>query len=179
MPIYTKTGDKGKTALFDGTRVLKSSYRVETYGTIDELNSCIGTALAFLPPTLPDIHAALEAIQHDLFEIGSSLAMHSSMPIVGLRMRIQGFETLIDSLTEKLPALTNFILPGGSNAGSQLHLARTVCRRAERRVVALMQTEAIDQETLIYLNRLSDLLFTLARYTNHAEKIPEIVWVKK
>jgi cob(I)alamin adenosyltransferase len=180
MPIYTRTGDKGTTALFDGTRVAKSHERVETYASIDELNSIIGETLAFLPKgKYKDVAKDLEHVQHDLFAIGSALAMPHPIPISGLEKRPKEFEAQIDTLTHKLPELKNFILPGGSKAGSLLHVARTFARRAERKVVKLTEKEEVDQDILIYLNRLSDLLFTLARYINHQEKQKEIKWIKR
>lgn len=180
MPIYTRTGDKGTTALFDGTRVAKSHERVETYAAIDELNSIIGETIAFLPKSaFISIRKELVQIQHDLFAIGSALAMPHPLPVAGIENRPKEFEQQIDELTKKLPELKNFILPGGSKAGSLLHGARTFARRAERRVVALTEKEEVDQEILIYLNRLSDLLFTLARYTNHQQKQKEIKWIKR
>lgn len=180
MPIYTRTGDKGTTSLFDGTRVAKSHERVETYAAIDELNSIIGEAIAFLPKSkVTSLKRDLENIQHDLFSIGSALAMPHPIPVTGLEKRPKEFEEQIDSLTKKLPDLKNFILPGGTKAGSLLHVSRTFARRAERKVVNLTEKEEVDENILIYLNRLSDLLFTLARYINHQEKQREIKWIKK
>lgn len=182
MPIYTRTGDKGKTSLFDGTRVFKSDKRVETYGTIDELNSSIGVAVAEIKDIkrkIENVAEALENIQHDLFAIGSTLATPHPMPVVGLENRPKEFETMIDSMTKKMPELKDFILPGGGKGGALLHVCRTVARRAERQLVALMQKEDIDTAIVVYLNRLSDLLFTMARYVNYLEKKNEIIWVKK
>ncbi len=180
IKIYTRTGDKGKTSLIDGTRVLKSNERVETYGTIDELNSSIGVALAFLSQNkFKQLKKELEQIQHDLFDIGSALSTPDARPIPGLEKRSLDFEKLIDTLTDKLPPLKNFILPGGGKAGSYLHVCRTLARRAERRVVYLMQHEDIDISIMIYLNRLSDLFFTIARYVNYQEKNKEVKWMKK
>ena len=180
MAIYTRTGDKGKTSLFDGTRVLKSNDRVETYGTIDELNSFIGVACAFLSDRKHGIvEKELEKIQHDLFEIGSALALPHALPVTGLDSRPKEFEKLIDDLTEQMPELKNFILPSGGKAGTFLHVCRTIARRAERRVVALLQEESVDEKIVIYLNRLSDVFFTMARYVNFVEKKKEIRWIKK
>lgn len=176
-PIYTKTGDKGKTSLFDGKRVLKSDKKVETYGTIDELNSAIGAASAFVRNRL--IKQALEEIQNDLLEIGSSLAVSSTLPVDQLKNRPVELEKLIDKLTKQLPPLNQFILPGGGKGGSLLHVARTIARRAERRVVGLSKTENVDEVIIIYLNRLSDLLFTMARFVNHKERQKEKIWRKK
>jgi len=175
--IYTRAGDKGKTSLFDGKKVLKSDRKVEAYGTIDELNSLIGTASSFIKIKL--INKELEEIQNDLLEIGSSLAVSSAIPVPQLSNRPEEFEKLIDKLTDQMPVLKEFILPGGSIGSSFLHIARTVARRAERRVVKLSRNEEIDPVILIYLNRLSDLLFTMARYVNFKEKKKEKVWRKK
>ncbi len=185
MPIYTRTGDKGTTSLFDKTRVLKSADRVETYGTIDELNSTIGAAIAHIKDQKSkskdtiNLKKELENIQHDLLEIGSSLANPKALPIKDLNSRPTDFEKVIDKMTAAIPELKNFILPGGGKAGSFLHVARTIARRAERRIVHLIQTEEIDQDVVIYVNRLSDLLFTMARYVNHKEKKKETKWTKK
>jgi cob(I)alamin adenosyltransferase len=177
--IYTRTGDKGKTSLFDGTRVLKSNERVQAYGTIDELNSTIGFAIAALKTKNKKLKVELEKIQHDLFDIGSALAVPHAMPVVGLESRPEDFELLIDAMTAKLPELKQFILPGGGKAGAAFHICRTVARRAERQVVSLMQKEEVDTSILIYLNRLSDLFFTVARFVNHLEKKKEIAWKKR
>lgn len=177
MPIYTRTGDKGKTSLFDGTRVLKSHPRVDAYGTIDELNSVLGLAIAEIKNK--EMRNELEEVQHDLLEIGSALAMPHPLPVIGLEKRVKQFEKSIDEMTEQMPRLKNFILPGGGTAGASLHIARTIARRAERQLVALMQIEEVDQTIVVYLNRLSDLLFTMARYANYLDKQKEIKWVKK
>jgi|ERR1700722_16264676 len=182
MPIYTRTGDKGKTSLFDGTRVLKSHRRVETYGTIDELNSNIGVAIAEIKELglkNKDIVEELEAVQHDLLDIGSALATPHPLPVEGLEKRPKEFEKLIDTLTKQMPEIKYFILPGGGKAGSLLHVARTITRRAERQLVALMQKETVDSTIVMYLNRLSDLFFTLARYVNYKDKKKEVRWIKK
>lgn len=180
MPIYTRTGDKGETSLFDGTRVLKSHPRVETYATVDELNSVLGEALAFLPKaTFKKLAKDIEQIQHDLFAIGSALATPAPLPVTGLDKRPKEFEVLIDEMTKKMPELKNFILPGGGKPGAFLHVARTLARRAERRLVALLEHEEVDPHILKYLNRLSDLLFTMARYVNYQTKQKEIKWIKR
>ncbi|MDP3726913.1 MAG: cob(I)yrinic acid a,c-diamide adenosyltransferase, partial [bacterium] len=168
MSIYTRTGDKGKTSLFSGQRVSKADLRVEAYGTVDELNSAIGVAIAEISNIIhstssgqiSNIKKELVQVQKDLFEIGSALAQAG---IRNLDQRVKDFEKMIDEMTGKLPPLQNFILPGGGGAGSTLHFARTVCRRAERRVVALSKKEKISADIIVYLNRLSDLLFTMAR----------------
>jgi cob(I)alamin adenosyltransferase len=179
MPIYTRTGDKGKTSLFDGTRVLKSHVRVEAYGTIDELNSMLGAAIAQLKPANKSLKIELIKIQHDLLAIGSALATPEPLPVIGLEERAKDFEKLIDAWTKKMPELKQFILPGGSRAASLLHVARTITRRSERQLVALMQKEDIDPEIVTFINRLSDLLFTAARLSNHTEKKKDIHWIKK
>jgi len=176
-PIYTKTGDKGKTSLFDGKRVLKSDKKVETYGTIDELNSAIGVAASFI--NITSINKELEEIQNDLLEIGSSLAVSSTLPTPQIAHRPVDFEKLIDRLTRQMPPLSQFILPGGGKGGSLIHVARTIARRAERRIVELNKTEEIDNTIIVYLNRLSDLLFTIARFVNYKEKKKEKIWRKK
>lgn len=174
--IYTKTGDKGTTALFGGTRVLKSNVRVEAYGTIDELNSVLGVIRVRLSDK--KIAEFVESIQHDLFTIGSTLANPKNKKIEQLPGRIDKFEQQIDEMTDKMPLLRNFILPGGGEVGALFHQARTVCRRAERRIVELMQTDEIDDTITKYINRLSDVLFTLARYVNFTEGKEEIKWIK-
>ncbi len=185
MPIYTRTGDKGKTSLFDGTRVLKSHVRVSTYGTIDELNSMVGVAIAFISgirdqrSEIKEITKELEKIQHDLFDIGSTLATPHPMPVEGLEKRPKEFEKIIDDLTKQMPEIRYFILPGGGKAGAFLHVCRTITRRAERQLISLMQKEEVDENIVKYLNRLSDLLFTMARYVNYKEKKKEIKWIKK
>src|SRR5579862_9172665 len=148
MAIYTRTGDKGKTSLFDGTRVLKSSVRVETYGTIDELNSFVGMARSEVESSKLKVQSekqklvrALEEIQHDLLSVGSTLATPAGMPVIGLEERPGDFEKLIDAMTAAMPELKNFVLPGGGKASASLHVCRVVARRAERRVIGLMQTE--------------------------------------
>lgn len=175
MSIYTRTGDKGKTSLFSGQRVSKADLRVETYGAIDELNSVIGVVLSSKYKVL-SIERELIKIQKDLFEIGSQLANPSAEKVQGLGKRVKEFEKMIDQMTVELPPLENFILPGGGKAGSLLHFARTVCRRAERRAVALSEKEKVSPDIIVYLNRLSDLLFTMARFVNYKEKKKEIVW---
>ena len=182
-PIYTRTGDKGKTSLFDGKRVLKSDKKVETYGTIDELNSALGVASAFIK--IKSINKEIEDIQNDLLEIGSSLAVSQTLPVDQLSKRPEDLENLIDKLTKQLPPLNQFILPGGGKGGSLLHAARTIARRAERRIVDLNKTEEVDEIIIVYLNRLSDLLFTMARFVNFKEKpfgklsASEKIWRKR
>ncbi len=189
LKIYTKTGDKGETSLFGGKRVSKSSLRIEAIGLVDELNSAIGVAIAEIQNSKfkiqnykSKVKSELENIQQDLFEIGSLLAnlgiKNQEFRIKNLERRVNSFERTIDELTEKLPELRNFILPGGGRAGSLLHLARSVCRRAERRIVQLAKKESVEPLILQYFNRLSDLLFTMARFVNYQEKKKEIIWIK-
>ncbi len=176
MSVYTRFGDKGKTSLYGGKTVSKGSLRIDAYGSLDELNSAIGVVLTEIQN--PDIKKELLLIQNDLFAIGASLAtsLENKKLEEYLRKRVKDFEKQIDSLSEKLPELMNFILPGGGKGGSLLHLTRTVCRRSERRVVELSEKESVSKETLIYINRLSDLLFTLARFINYKDKKKEIIW---
>lgn len=179
--IYTRTGDKGKTGLFGGGRVDKAHPRVEAYGEVDELNAAIGWALAVVEDE--EIGRQLATIQPDLFAIGAHLA--TPAPAAGRRRpalpelpeaRIGEFERWIDQADAQLPELKAFILPGGSPGAAALHFARTVCRRAERRVVALAARETVEPAIIIYLNRLSDLLFELARLANHRAGKEDILW---
>ena len=179
MKIYTKTGDSGETSLFDNTRVSKSDTRVDAYGEVDEVNACLGAARA--AGMDDDMAALVESLQKDLFALGARLADPSSRiaprvekAVIG-EAAIERLEHAIDRLEETLPPLRRFILPGGSPAGALLHLARTVCRRAERRVVAL-GTGTVDPVLIVYLNRLSDLLFVMARAVNHRSGVPETEW---
>jgi cob(I)alamin adenosyltransferase len=182
MKIYTKGGDTGETSLFDKTRVSKADGRVDAYGEVDELNAALGVARACLPPEggSHDLTQAVEAIQKDLFGIGAMLADPAAKIAARVTKAHVGdaevarLEALIDRLEEALPPLRRFILPGGGRAGAALHLARTICRRAERRVVAL-GAEA-HPGVIVYLNRLSDLLFVMARAVNHREGVPETEW---
>ena len=179
MKIYTKTGDAGETSLFDNTRVAKSDARVDAYGEVDELNACLGAARAALEDV--DLEQVLVLIQQELFAVGARLADPSARIAARVTKAavsseaIQRLETTIDRLEQELPPLRKFILPGGATAGALLHLARTVCRRAERRVVAL-GTDAVDGAVIVYLNRLSDLLFVMARAANRRAGIIEIEW---
>ena len=181
MKIYTKTGDGGETGLFRGPRVSKNDSRVEAYGNVDECNSLLGIALCFVKH--PEIRTAVERIQQELFEVGADLAtppqeQNDAMLRIGEGMTIR-LENTIDRFERDLPSLTNFILPGGSIGGAFLHNARTVCRRAERSVTTLGQEQKINPEVLRYLNRLSDLLFVLARAENHHAGSPETIWKKR
>jgi len=178
VKIYTKTGDTGETSLFDKTRVSKADARVDAYGEVDELNACLGAARA--AGLDAELSAVLEEIQKELFAIGARLAdpLHRIAPRVTkaelVDAQVARLETIIDRLTTELPPLRRFILPGGGQGGSLLHLARTVCRRAERRIVAL--ASPVDPIVVIYLNRLSDLLFVMARAANHRSGAPETEW---
>jgi cob(I)alamin adenosyltransferase len=177
--IYTRTGDTGETSLFDQSRVSKADPRVDAYGEVDELNACLGAARA--AGLDADLGGLLDTIQRDLFAIGSRLADPSSriaprMTKVGLGDdEVARLEQAIDTIEAGLPPLRRFILPGGTLAGALLHVARTVCRRAERRAVGL-GTEAVDPQIVVYLNRLSDLLFVLARAANHRAGQPDTEW---
>jgi cob(I)alamin adenosyltransferase len=179
VKIYTRTGDTGETALFDNSRVSKADPRVDAYGEVDELNACLGTALA--AGMNRDVATIVETIQKDLFAVGARLADPSSRIADRVTKAavttdsISALEVAIDRLETELPPLKRFILPGGSPAGALLHLARTVCRRAERRVVAL-GPDAVEPGVIVYLNRLSDLLFVMARAVNHRAGIPETEW---
>lgn len=173
MRIYTRTGDQGETGLFGGKRVSKASLRIEAYGTVDELNSLLGLVAAEAKDA--QIKTLLERIQNELHIVEAELANPSES--AGPRIQAQhvtALETQCDLLEAELPPLKRFILPGGSRLGAQLHLARTVARRAERRVVALATKEAVNPELIKYLNRLSDLLFLLARTANHRTGALEI-----
>ncbi len=177
--IYTKTGDAGMTGLGGGQRVPKDSRRVETYGTVDELNSQIGLALAI--GLCERLTSVLPAIQNELFDLGSDLvtpaASQARHPVPTIEVRhIEKLEALIDELNDVVGPLANFLLPGGSPGASALHVARTVCRRAERQATALARDEPIGPTVLPYLNRLSDALFVMARYENHERGVAEPLW---
>jgi cob(I)alamin adenosyltransferase len=179
VKIYTKTGDAGETSLFDNTRVSKADPRVDAYGEVDELNACLGAVCAAAPGE--DLAREIEAIQQDLFALGSRLADPSARVAARVTkaaitpQAVERLEQLIDRLEAEVPPLRRFILPGGSPAGAMLHLSRTVCRRAERRVIAL-GAGAVDPVLIVYLNRLSDLLFVMARAANHRAGMPEVEW---
>ncbi len=182
VKIYTRTGDKGQTSFFGGKRVGKDDIRVEAIGSVDELNSAIGLVLSEVRGQPPEVRKELVKIQHDLFDIGSMLAnpqvTSDKLQVTSLEHRVLDFEKLIDVLTSKLSPLSSFILPGGGKGGAMLHLTRSISRRAERRVIALAKKEQVPSEIIIYLNRLSDLLFTMARFANYQEKQKEVIWVK-
>ena len=177
--IYTKTGDEGMTGLGGGQRVPKDSRRVETYGTVDELNSQIGVALA--TGLCERLSGELRRIQNELFDLGADLATPASSqarhPVPTVEPRhIEKLERLIDELNEVVGPLANFLLPGGAPGAAQLHVARTVCRRAERTATSLARDETIGPTVLPYLNRLSDALFVMARYENHERGVAEPLW---
>ena len=177
--VYTRTGDEGDTALASGRRLPKDSPRIEAYGTVDELNSVLGAAVA---AGIDDrLAATLGPIQNELFHLGSDLCLDEEdkkrLDVPGIEKRhVENLERVIDALSEELGPLENFILPGGNPAASQLHVARTVCRRAERRVVSLAREEPIGDFVLRYLNRLSDLLFMMARAENRRRGLRDVVW---
>lgn len=172
--IYTRTGDKGTTGLGDGSRIAKDSVRVEAYGTADELNSVIGMLLSY---DLPEsVHQCLTTVQHDLFDLGGELCIpgHSVLK----DEQVTELENQLDLMNEHLKPLKEFILPGGTQAAAVAHLARTVCRRAERRTISLQNEadDAVNTVVVRYLNRLSDLLFVIARYLNHVENVGDVLW---
>ena len=178
MKIYTRTGDAGETSLFAGGRRSKDDVRLHAYGTVDELNSVLGMVLS--ADVSERIRVVIARVQSELFNVGADLATPLSAEAKWI-VRVQGAMTArlegeIDVWQEALPALTTFILPGGSPAGAMLHLARTVCRRAERWTVQLGETEAINEEILRYLNRLSDWLFVLSRAVNQEQGVGEQIW---
>lgn len=170
--IYTRTGDDGSTGLADGTRVPKDDAHVEAYGTLDELNSALGVLLA--EPLPKDVAEALQPIQHDLFDLGSEFCLPGYIAITV--EHVQRLETTLDKFNESLPPLKEFILPGGNRSAALCHLARTVCRRAERRVWRLNRQHLQNPEAIKYLNRLSDLLFVLARVIARANGGAEVLW---
>jgi cob(I)alamin adenosyltransferase len=181
MKIYTKTGDGGETALFGGGRVSKHHVRVMAYGDVDELNSALGLAMAVPPVDFE--REILEQVQHDLFAIGGQLATREPEKVERAlakaridERRIALLEQAIDRADAELPPLAAFILPGGTPKACALHVARTVCRRAERSVVALRELEPVPPIVLVYLNRLSDLVFTIARLANQRAGTPDRTW---
>jgi cob(I)alamin adenosyltransferase len=171
--IYTRTGDDGDTGLGDGSRVAKENPRVEAYGTVDETNSAVGVVLG-VPTLPPEIRRCLTEIQHDLFDLGGELCIPGHVMISAAH--VDRLEKELDAFNEDLPPLKDFILPGGGPAAAACHLARAVCRRAERRCWSLARTESVAPEALKYLNRLSDLLFVLARVLARATEGGEVIW---
>ena len=181
MKIYTRRGDQGQTDLFGGERVAKSDARVEAYGEVDELNACVGAAAA--ESQHADLRGLLQRVQSTLFDLGATLATpdperreKANIPRAS-EEDVAELEAAIDRLEGELPPLRSFILPGGSRASAAFHVARTVCRRAERRVVALGELDDVDAAGLRYLNRLSDFLFVLARIENQHSRVADVEWV--
>ena len=183
MKIYTKTGDNGETGLFGGERVFKDSLRISAQGTVDELNSFIGLAVTKVKNE--DVKQALLKIQNYLFTVGADLATPENDKTKKLNIQrtpaafYEDLEKLIDEFENQLEELKNFILPGGTESAALLHLCRTICRRAEREIVTLKKSVSIGNNILIFLNRLSDLLFVLSRYENKVSKHPDIIWNPK
>ncbi|NDC24248.1 MAG: cob(I)yrinic acid a,c-diamide adenosyltransferase [Proteobacteria bacterium] len=179
MKIYTKTGDEGMTGLIGGVRISKGAPRIIAYGEIDELNACLGVIRAETPHIL--LKNAIGEIQHQLFTIGAQLAAPHTDPKIEriTAAHVESLERQIDAMQQTLLPLKHFILPGGSKTAAFLHLARTVCRRAERSMVALSQSpqEPVDVWCLTYINRLSDYLFVMSRLANQLEKIEDIPWI--
>ncbi len=180
LKIYTKTGDDGTTGLFGGTRLPKHHIRIEAYGTVDELNAVVGWLMTFVQQQ--DTNDLLQSIQSRLFTVGSNLASDPGKDMITPDLEdadISAIEASIDMIQAQLPELRHFILPGGSPAISAAHLARTVCRRAERKCVALSYESIVDPVIILYLNRLSDYFFVLARWLGHTQGIEEIKWIPK
>ena len=173
--IYTRTGDQGKTGLGDGSRIDKFHSRIESLGNIDELNSIIGIVLTEKIPN--DMKAILERVQHDLFDIGGELSIPNHMVID--EKKIDFLENSLDKMNNELQPLKEFILPGGSRISSYCHLARTVCRRVERNLFKLAQSDKVNEASLKYVNRLSDMLFVLARFLNKINQHNDILWKKE
>ena len=171
--IYTRTGDDGSTGLGDGTRVPKDSLRVEAYGTVDELNSAIGVLLA-TPELPPGVAACLTEVQHELFDLGGELCIPGHRAITA--GHVTRLESSLDEFNDSLPPLKEFILPGGGPAAAACHMARAIARRAERRVWTLLRVESVSPEVAKYLNRLSDLLFVMARVLARHERGAEVLW---
>lgn len=179
MKLYTRQGDDGKTSLFDGSRVSKDNARVAAYGDVDELNAVLGWVAAL--PEADFLRESLQRIQNEMFVLGAELATPSKSNadahIPHLRADAIGrLESWIDEAVEPAPPLRHFILPGGSELAARLHLARTCCRRAERRVITLSHDEPVRPDLIVYLNRLSDLLFAWARLANNRQSVPDRLW---
>ena len=178
--IYTRGGDSGETSLVGGQRLPKDALRIECYGTVDELNAFLGMACLSAETAVPDLAVILKRVQNELFNLGSILAtrtedIHPKQPRV-TTAEITQLETEIDFANESLAPLRSFVLPGGSRLSAELHVCRTVCRRAERLTVALAREETIPPEAIQYLNRLSDALFVWSRWVNHVLRAPEVLW---
>lgn len=180
MKIYTKTGDEGTTSLFGGRRIAKDDLRIEAYGTVDELNSFIGLLMAsFDDKNQKEI---LTGVQNRLFAIGAALATDPDKSTASSDIHesdIEILENAMDNMDQLLPPLRNFILPGGDTSIANAHVCRTVCRRAERRVISLSSASSVDQRIIIYLNRLSDYFFILSRYLSHIHQVAEIPWIAR
>ncbi|MBZ4394412.1 cob(I)yrinic acid a,c-diamide adenosyltransferase [Myxococcus faecalis] len=180
MKIYTKRGDAGDTGLFGGGRVPKDDVRVDAYGEVDELNATLGLVRGFSPP--PELDAMLHRLQDQLFTVGAVMATPmdakaaSHLPPLK-ESWVTDMENAMDRFDSELPKMTHFILPGGTQAAAALHLARTVCRRAERRAVPLLREGTIPKDVVIFLNRLSDLLFVMARVANHRANVQDVKWI--
>lgn len=178
MKIYTKTGDDGTTALFGGQRIPKFSLRIESYGTVDELNACLGMLIQEVEDT--SLHPFLRTIQSRLFDVGAHLAAVPNktlkLPIIGDNL-IEDLENEMDRMDQELPELRHFILPGSGEANARAHICRTVCRRAERLVVLLNREEGVEDVLIRYLNRLSDYFFMLSRYISFQRNEDEIKWI--
>jgi cob(I)alamin adenosyltransferase len=180
VKIYTRTGDTGETGLRGGVRVRKNVLRVEAYGTVDELSAALGMVCSALPGA--ETAALLRSIQRDLFALGAQLADAQSAKVPSTERaavpetRVAELEREIDRAQDGLPPLRSFVFPGGCEVGARLHLARTICRRAERRLAALAEAEPVAPVVLAYVNRLSDLLFVLARLANHRARVQELTW---
>jgi cob(I)alamin adenosyltransferase len=182
MKIYTKTGDRGETGLFGGGRVPKDDARVDSYGEVDELNAAVGLARSLIQHA--ELDKLCQAIQDELFTVGAVLATPQGSKADAQIPHVRpewsaAMEAQMDLFEKELPPLTSFVLPGGSQAASALHVARTVCRRAERRVVPLARAGTVSTEVVVYLNRLSDYLFTLARVANHRAGVPDVPWLPR
>ena len=180
MKIYTKTGDRGETGLVGGKRLSKDSLRIQAYGDVDELNAFLGVCRTFNKHT--ELGEILHHLQAELFDLGADLAtpLDSKVQVPRVQKKqISNLEKWIDSIDEKVTPLRHFILPGGCVLSANLHLARTACRRAERSIVALQKHEDVGENVIMYINRLSDLLFMMARFANKVEGIDEELWKKK
>lgn len=174
MSIYTRLGDSGRTVTLSGKKVYKSDIRVEAYGQIDELNAVLGLVLSFSKDK--DVKVILDKTQKKLFTLGAELILKEKVKKKIGASDVEEIESAIDVYEEQLPELANFVVPGGSKTASLLHFSRTVCRRCERSIVALSHEENVDPVAIVYLNRLSDLLFTLARYVNKKRGISDVTW---
>lgn len=178
--IYTRTGDEGKTSLVGGQRVSKDDARIAAYGDIDELNSFVGAAICSIPEKLNPLKAELVRIQHELFNLGSQLAtlpedLHPNQPVI-LPADVKRLEESIDAMNANLPPLRSFVLPGGGRLNAELHICRTVCRRAERNLITLTQTTGVSAVALEYVNRLSDFFFVASRHASRVLNQPEALW---